>query len=645
MLILVAFAHAPLLAAGLLARDYAALLGRELYPLARASAWLADRVLGLPRPGEGALPLRLAQVASLAGCAAGAWLLLRRLLEPRLGVPAARRAALLAALLFLVHPRTLLASAALGARAELLGLALATWAAALFLVGRQAHADALTSASLVLFLAAGFVAPSGAPLALLVAVAEFACVRRHRKRALRLRTAATTAAVFGAAALLPLLLLRSPDSGGPAPSRWAAAGETLLGLALPVAEHARWSTGALAAAVLLAALWPAFQAARHAPRLWSGMSLVWSLALLLALLGPRPGSGGLAVLAWCAGLGVTLGARLPVGLPLRAGLVALGLALLAHVAARPLVPAARAEGRRWAELAPLVGPPAAAVLVIDAEAPRDLGWLFHPRLVGQREGLAPFDPGRVRALSEAAFLDLARSEALEPLRARGLSVVAPLGAGPGPRLVARPLAAPSARAEPETLSWRALSHTPAAPLDPLAWERALVVADLAGSPRQIDRLGWDGLPGESGVLAGRVEERGGRFVAEFDLSASLAWRLAGAVRSLRVERGVREVERVELAARFPLLSLGGPPRPAGADWVLACAQPADAAGQGSYTLTLLALEGFERLELAALPDGHGALVARGAEAFRRRTSPAALAWILDYRVGPRVLQRARGLVP
>jgi len=643
VLLLVAFAHAPLLAAGLLARDYAVLLGGELHPLARAFGWLADRALGLPRPGEGALALRLLQVASLAGCSAGAWLLLRRLLEPRLGAPAARRAALLAALLFLVHPRSVLASSTLGARAELLGLALATWAAALFLVGRQAHADTLTSASLVLFLAAGFVAPSGAPLALLVAVAEFACVRRHRKRALRLRTAATTAAVFGAAALLPMLLLRAPEPGGPAPARLADAGQTLLGLALPLAEPAPWSTGALAAAVLLAALWPAFQAARHAPRLWSGMSLVWSLALVLALLGPGPGSGGLAALTWCAGLGLTLGARLPVGMPVRAGLVALGLALLAHVAARPLVPAARVEGRRWAELASLVGPPAAAVLVIDAEAPWDLGWLFHPRLVDDHEGLGAFDPRRVRALPEAAFLDLARSEALGPLRARGLSVVAPLD-GPERRLVARALP-PAGQGAPETLTWRTLSHTPATPLDPLAWERARIVADLAGSPREIDRLGWDGLPGGSGVLAGRVEERGGRFVAEFDLSASLTWRLAGAVHSLHVERGVREVERVELAAHFPALVLGGPPRPAGADWILPGPPPTEAGAEGSFTLTLLALEGFERLELAALPDGRGALVARGAEAFRRRTAPAALAWILDYRVGSRVLQRARGLVP
>src|SRR5262245_26195051 len=283
ILVLLLFAYTPLFRAGLLARDYAGLLGNGAGPLGTAWALASGKLFGLPGPGAGALGLRLELLAILLACAWAVRLLLARLLEPRLGAPAAERAALTAALLFSLHPRALLADADLAARADLVCLTLATWAAALFLSGRQRHSEALTTASPVLFLASGLVSQVGAPLVAIVAVAEFACVRRHRKRGLRLRTAATTAAVFGTAAGLPMLL--SFGGGGSSAATQdglAQAGRALMGLFLPLSGAGIWPS-ALAGIVLLTALWPAFRAARHAPRLWSGMLLVWCPGLFLAL--------------------------------------------------------------------------------------------------------------------------------------------------------------------------------------------------------------------------------------------------------------------------------------------------------------------------------------------------------------------------
>ena len=118
------------------------------------------------------------------------------------------------------------------------------------------------------------------------------------------------------------------------------------------------------------------------------------------------------------------------------------------------------------------------------------------------------------------------------------------------------------------------------------------------------------------------------------------------MRSLRVEKGVRGIERAELSARFPELSLTGGPRAQGADWLLPlAASRGEVEAGGAYALSLLALSDFELLELAPEDDGRGNLLARGAEGFRRRKSAAGLAWVLDYRIGPRVVQRARGTLP
>jgi hypothetical protein len=274
---------------------------------------------------------------------------------------------------------------------------------------------------------------------------------------------------------------------------------------------------------------------------------------------------------------------------------------------------------------------------------RDLGWLFHPRIFDG--GHEPFSAQRVRGLSTSAFLTLAASGAMAGLRSERAALVSN-DAGPkdvpAPRVL---LLAPPAEGLPERVSWRSLSHVLPAALDPLDWEWAEVVADLAATPAQVGELGWDEVGGNSGVAAGDVLERGGRRVALFDLSRSAAWRLAGPVRGVRVERGVRGIERAELAPRAPELVLAEGPLPDGADWRWTLA-PEGARPQPDSTLvlSLIALGDFETLELVPRADATGEFVARGAEAFRRRKEPAPVAWVLDYRVGPGSLQRARGVV-
>ncbi|NOT31887.1 MAG: hypothetical protein HOP15_15685, partial [Planctomycetes bacterium] len=195
-LALVVFAHAPLLGAGLFAWDYAELFGER----SLASLWstlVSVPLFGLPAPGANALAWRLESLLLLLALAAAARLVLVRVLEPWIGLQPARAAALVAAILLPLHPAAPVACAELAGLPELFALLLALLATALFLRGRQTENDAFTSASLVLLVLASAASAVALLFSAGLASLEYACVRRHRKRALRLRTAATTALVFG----------------------------------------------------------------------------------------------------------------------------------------------------------------------------------------------------------------------------------------------------------------------------------------------------------------------------------------------------------------------------------------------------------------------------------------------------------------
>jgi hypothetical protein len=485
-----------------------------------------------------------------------------------------------------------------------------------------------------------------------------------------LRTAATTALVFCGGAGLAVAL--STATAGLSSLSEPTLGTALRALVLALAgELARVATspvgalGALAAplagGLLLLALQPALPAARSAPRLWGGILVSFSLALLAALLWSGSGSsarGLVPVTVWSAGLGLTITALVRPWRALRAGLLALGWAVLAHAAARPWLEGSHVLADLRQQVRALAPLPAARVLVLDppviAGLPplsRDLGWFLEESLVPGTDGSGP-DPRRVRGLSSAAFLAWTRTEDFGHARAEGLVLLVRADDAPG-RMRAVPV--PAERSEPARTSWRgALKYAPEEALDPLAIGLVRLVTELATAPREIERLAWrtpaaeSARSGDSGALRGHLSERGGRRVAEFDLEGSLAWRLSGSVAALLVKNGVREIERGELLAHVPEIPGLPIPLAVGGDWRF---QPPELdAAKGSLVLGLLALDDLELLELPLEPDPGGpagAQSARGAQRFvgRRARADAPVAWELEYRVGSHALYRSRGRVP
>jgi hypothetical protein len=655
LLVLSAFAFAPLLGAGLCSWDYRELLapGRGLGAL-----WTgASRALhGLPLPGEGALGFRAEGVLLLLGLAVALFAFLVRLLTPWLGPEGARSAGLASALFLPLHPAAVRGIAELGARGELLALALGFLGAYLFLKGRQLERGTLPAVSLVLMLLAGAASIVAVLVALLLGAAEFSSVRRHRKRGLRLRTAATTSLLFGFAALLPSLLGTGEPGiglGGEVRARLLVLGDQLGRLALPARDELGAVGWVFGLALLLVALQPAFHAARHAPRLWGSLLFAWSVALLVSLAWAADGARGrglFALVVWAAGLGLTVTARLRVRRTALAFLVALGWTVLAHAEARAWLVSARLQARLRAEILALAPDLERPLLVLDAaDGPlplwREPGWLFHPRLGPEGRGDGPPE---VRMLSSAAFLALTRSAAFEPWRARRTTVVVEGSAfgrvEPGRIALALEPAAPPAEPEP----WvRQHNYTPEEPLDPLAWEGLELVAELTSEPEELAQLAWKART-EAGVpLLGHVAERGARRVASFDLGRSLTWRLAGSVRVLEVVKVVRPIERGELRARLPELTEAGAPRSEEDDWLFAPAPACEGLEAGGrYVLSLLALDGLELVELP-LERAPGQLCARGAQRFvaAHARAGAPVAWSLEYRIDDVALFRSRGSAP
>src|SRR5262249_53985133 len=143
---------------------------------------------------------------------------------------------------------------------------------------------------------------------------------------------------------------------------------------------------------------------------------------------------------------------------------------------------------------------------------------------------------------------LLRSDAFDDMRAEGATVLVADGGGGLRAVELAPPRPPRAAPRP----WRGdLTYTPDEPLDPLEVELVRIVAELSTAPADLGRIAWRTRTGELGSCAGVQAERGGRRVAEFDLSSSLAWRLAGSVRSLLVEKGKRPIESGEILARLP----------------------------------------------------------------------------------------------
>lgn len=686
-LFLLAFAYAPILRAGFLGEDYGTLfalpetLGQafgEARPLGVVSLVLSRALYGLGERAEigssAAAWLRAENLVLLLLAASGLVLFVRRLTLPWCGSEHAKHASLAAGLLFVLHPLTYAAVAALSARGELLGLACATFAGAAFLRGRQERRDGWTIASVVLATLGGLATDLSIGLAFALAAAEFLSARRYRLMGPRLRTSLSTLCVFAVAALVGLLQAWRREGSEALPeslfalTRAYSSGElgTLarhliekLGLLfLPANVRTAGLLGTAAAgALFLAALQPGFAAARSAPRLWSSILLLWALALLgsaawhaEARVAPDDLSRALVLLSSTAivsaGLGLFATALSGKRRALLPWIVAAGYAGLSHANSRP-----------WREAAASV-----EQLVSDVHDARELHGRELPLLIVD----APREVLGVRALGDdLSFLaETARSpsESRAPVsiasvrsdvltwtlrepagRARLADahtlVLAPAvcfdgGAeNHGARRVARVLGPVVAGSSPR--SWKGNLSSP--PLDlPVADFDALVVTLPPGvAPRGLDLLSvfGEGRGEREGRVLGVWIEKAGRWIGTFDLASSLAWALAGRARLLVFEEGLQEPEESSLEPSLPSLTAPLAPRVKGEDWEIELPPP----HVGVYVLVLVDPAALEGMEIELVPLAAGGFRARGAAAFARDRAESCAA--LELRVEGRALAR------
>jgi hypothetical protein len=213
LVVLTALAYAPLFDTGFLGADLATLVdvariawpgeggleladlfrvrGLEDAPLSALVLSLACRVLTDAGRwvGAEAFVLRLLNLALLFGSAWGLTRFVRRALLPWTGTDGARSGGYASALILALHPLCVSVVAAPAGIGDLLGLGLAVAAAATFLTGRQERRHGLVVTGVLCALLCGLASEIAYFLALVVALSEFTSARRHRPRAVRLRTA------------------------------------------------------------------------------------------------------------------------------------------------------------------------------------------------------------------------------------------------------------------------------------------------------------------------------------------------------------------------------------------------------------------------------------------------------------------------
>jgi hypothetical protein len=486
----------------------------------------------------------------------------------------------------------------------------------------------------------------------------------------RVRTTATTFAVFGAAVAVSLAVRAA--SGAPAvlPGAWRELGAALVEgrwlalatgtfekLGLVVLPINAWALGlfgqGVAGVLLLVAIQPGLLAARTAPRLWSFLLGLVAAAFALALFfSPLSGvsshdvtnSGSLVLPAFvlCAALGAAAtalsgGRRWFVPLAF-----ASGSAFLAHYNAVPWVRASHAltwlsssvsEARAAAgpEARVVVLDPPGATLGVDVVA----GAL--PVLDGG-DGSRP-----VLALERAALPLFASSEALRAAADRGWVFLAP-GA---PRVDADPTFAAfesrtpyvvrrdaSRRAAGASTRWFNDGRSPTLDLDPTDFLALRVRVKPDADTSKPPRLGWraadDGVREATGVWW----RRGGEPTAVFDLANSLDWLASGHVARVWSAEGWAATVEAELSTSLASVAGAFEPRVVGDDWLFTPDEALVAAedrGRARFTLTLLAADGFASRRASVELGASQELRFTGAEAARRAlgTCTWALALELD----------------
>jgi hypothetical protein len=677
------------------ARALHAVGGLEGEPLAALDVALGA-ALGAADGGwraRAAWPWRLEGLALLIGAALALGAFLRRLLLPWVGREAALAAGRAASLLFALAPTQAAVLCRLSARGSLLALLLGLAAGALLLRGRQERRPALALWAGALALCASAASDLALALPLVLAGAEFVSAGRWRRERERWRTTFITLFAFGLCVALPELVSAVLAAPATAAQTRMTLASTPAGLAaelarelerlgvllVPVPTAVLGAAGlALGGGALLLALHPALQALRAAPRLWGWLAGAW-LAVLVAteaLASPRvvrldelgaADSLLAAVAATCAGLGVAAtalsGAR-RLAVPLALALV---WGALAHAGARAwsaataelallrddLEAAREAHGRGVLLVALDPQARAAGVDALDGE----LAVLCDPAVTGRAD-----DPRRapVRGASVQAFLALAREDAFDALRGAGAMVSAPRAALDlaGGGRVALALAPPSESGR--VRSWRDQGRSPPGLDLETAHERALRVrtqgdADLEHAPVVHWRAAVGGVLAEgscTGVWSQRpphTEEP----IAEFDLSSSLAWVLAGRVQQLYPREGWGSIVEARVLDFEHLPGAGEDlvPRADGGAWSFrtpTAGWPRDPGSRLEWSLGLLDLDTWRHVELPASADGAGDLRVAGAAAqasawLARAGGP--VAWSLEARSEGTTVWRARGRVP
>ncbi|MCH2103072.1 MAG: hypothetical protein MK297_03555 [Planctomycetes bacterium] len=613
--------------------------------------------------------LRLENLALLLLAAIGMSRFLRRMLEPWAGREQARAASHAARVLIALHPLAAGAVASASARGDLLGAALAGFAANMFLRGRQERSKKLVLQAGLLTVAAGCASEIAFFVGPIVALGEFTSSRRHLRMKRRLRTATTSGVGFLLCALIePAFAALGPGARQPdmasALGFFDGSGGLMLGLGLmlerlgmlvvPVNQSAFGPEGLALAGILgLVVLQPALIAARSAPRMWGWVLFWWIILVVLAQLPAaavrvHPGDLTHAPLllpaAVVAALGVALAATSNSGrrrfvLPALAASV---FALLAQGDARAIAAASARAGEIKETLSAArveLGDPALLLSVdpLGYEGGRPITLLQgHQVLPEDLAALMGEDPSRVRRLSYEAFFALLADKSWETQRAQGVIVhglseevawIPPAAESTGSRL------------------WREEGRSGALDLETASTRSVRVLARSETSTAEPPKIHWLSKLGEGELEGAWIQDEEGLH-AVFDVGNVPAWVTGDRVRQVWFEKGLAVVVQAAAYGEARELTGVGEPVVDEGDWILEL-EPAraNAAGGGeeTYWLCLFDRTAMRYEELYCARDEDGRLRAAGAVALVERLALAGEApeWSLEQRVGVVTVARSR----
>ena len=630
--------------------------------------------------------IRVENALLLLAAAAVGRLVVRRALAPWTGRDGARASAGAFALLFACHPACVASVARAGGRGDLLALVLGALAGWLFLRGRQDRRPRATTAAGILVVLAGHASAIALLCPPLLAVLELFCTRRQRPLAVRLRTSATTLAIFGACSCLQAFTAPAFGSAPLAPRALASMHEVfrfeglargLGALALPVAAipggspAARASLQLLAGALLLAAFQPALVAARSAPRLWGWLAACASGGFALALLvgmasattvsRPAPGPAvdstlvpdllpG-AVVAACV-LAIASSALSGARRVVIPGALAAGFTVLAQIAAGPWQRAGRTLDDLERDLAAArkVHGGTAAYLVVDPPEPGlgpgdpPLSLLLDPSVC---PNAARGDTAIVRGIAERALDAFSREPEFDAMRRAKLVLLsAPTTPGSSRVAVALPPPTPSS-----PVGWRPGElRSERLDIDPFE-KRVLRAFALPNAPTgAAPRMGWRSGDTETFSATGLWISGAEGPVAYFELSRGDDWLFGARPQRVWLEPPLEPVRPPELLADAPAITpsierkSGGALEPVVRDgrWTFevdAAALPRPLRGDAHLVLTLLEIQSLRYLRLEPVPPAD-----TGSVTFTvpEDASAERQAWSLELVCGDACIARAHG---